>query len=325
MSARGLTQKTRTDNSIVLERAMVTRHYLLRWDLDRCVGCQIGPLVCPKDAITHIEGQIEDGHLTKKSSIDIDPEKCVLCGMCVVMCPTHSIQMTINGKVEVPIQDHEAFPKLIQSTVFNKSDFDWSRKEFVINNCPTNVIGYDETEETMTVDEENCIHCRQCEIATNGAFRVLQPWKGSVTLQRDLCVEGCVACSDICPTRALHIDEEGQLKLADYYCIKCGACMQACPVKPEYEDSELTFESHGITKTIHHQKITNQNALPIFVERWRISHSPVQSGAWIESLRKMADDKAGAVEIDHKRALKRRDLLKALQGSKPFFDQLEEE
>jgi len=46
MSTRGLTQKTRTDTEMILERAMVTRHYLMRWDLEKCVGCQMGPLVC---------------------------------------------------------------------------------------------------------------------------------------------------------------------------------------------------------------------------------------------------------------------------------------
>ena len=81
MPGRGLTQKTQTDREIVLERAMVTRHYIMTWDLDRCVGCQIGPLVCPKDAVIHVEGEIVDGRLAQKSSVDIDADKCVLCGI----------------------------------------------------------------------------------------------------------------------------------------------------------------------------------------------------------------------------------------------------
>jgi hypothetical protein len=56
------------------------------------------------------------------------------------------------------------------------------------------------------------------------------------------------------------------------------------------------------------------------VERWRINHTDVQSGAWIEALRKMADEKAGAVELDRKRALKRRDLLKALVGGNKMME-----
>ena len=58
MSARGLTQKTRTEHEIVLERPMVTRHYVMTWNLDYCVGCEIGPLACPKEAIIHQDGEI---------------------------------------------------------------------------------------------------------------------------------------------------------------------------------------------------------------------------------------------------------------------------
>jgi ferredoxin len=118
----------------------------------------------------------------------------------------------------------------------------------------------------------------------------------------------------------LHIDEEGELTLADYYCIKCGACMQVCPIKPEYEDYEVTFESQGVTKTVVHQRITNADELPVWVERWRIRHTPVQSAAWIEALGKMADEKVGMAEVDRKRALKRRDLLKALVGGKSLLE-----
>jgi len=316
MSGRGTTQKIVTEHEITLERAMVTRHYVMTWDLDRCVGCQIGPLVCPKEAIIHVEGEIVDGRLAKKPSVDIDPERCVLCGICEVMCPKNAITMTINGARENPVLVCGAFPDLIQSTIFDKGRFDWSRKEFVIDNCPTNVISYYGTKDTLVVDNRHCIRCRQCEIASDGAFRVVQPWQGSVELRREKCVEGCLACADICPTRALHINGEGELVLADYYCIKCGACMQVCPVKSEYEEYEFTFESQGVTKTIARTRITNAEELPVWVERWRVRHEPVQSAAWIEALIKMADDKAGAVEIDSKRARKRRDLLKALVGGK---------
>jgi 4Fe-4S ferredoxin len=320
MSGRGITHKTVTAREIELERAMVTRHYVMMWDLDRCVGCQIGPLVCPKDAVTHVEGEIVDGRLVKRASVDIDPDKCVLCGMCEVMCPKNAITLTINGKRENPVLVYEAFPDLIQSTTFDKELFDWSRKDFVIDNCPTNVISYDEEQDTLVVDDSHCIRCRQCEVASDGAFQVTQPWQGKIELRRAKCVEGCLACADICPTRALHIDEEGELVLADYYCIKCGACMQVCPIKPDYEEYEVTFESQGVTHTRTHQRITNADELPVWVERWRVRHEPVQSAAWIEALIKLADDKTGAAEIDTKRALKRRDLLKALAGGSKLLE-----
>jgi hypothetical protein len=71
---------------------------------------------------------------------------------------------------------------------------------------------------------------------------------------------------------------------------------------------------------VTHERITNAPDLPIWVERWRVRHTPVQSAAWLEALAKMADDKAGSVEIDRKRALRRRDLLKALVGAAALLE-----
>lgn len=299
---------------MVLERSMVTRHYIMQWDLERCVGCQLGPLVCPKDAITHVDAVLEDGRMVEKQSVDVDPEKCILCGECVEVCPVNAITMTINGQPEIPVINYEAFPTFIQSTSFDKDAFDWKKKDFVIENCPTNVISEDKDAKNLVVDDEHCIRCRQCEVASDGAFHVVQPWQGSVKLQREYCQEGCLACADICPTRALHINNDGELTLAEYYCIKCGACVQICPVEAEVEDYEVKVESQGVTKVVQHQRVTNADKLPIWVERWRVRHEPVKSGAWVQALLDLADEKAEMVEIDRKRAIKRRDLIVALKG-----------
>lgn len=314
MHGRGNTTAIKIEKEIILERAMVTRHYSMRWDLEYCVGCQIGPSICPFDAITHVDAVLENGRMAVKQAVDIDPEKCVFCGMCVEMCPVSVISLIVNGEKENPVINYEAFPSLVQSTTFNKRKFDFSRKDFVIENCPGKVISYDEEKNTMVVDDEHCIRCRQCEVASDGAFQVEQPWKGSIVLQREKCVEGCLACADICPTRALHINENGELVLADYFCIKCGACMQICPVKAETEEYEIEAEAYGVTKKVTHERITNADDLPVYVERWRVAHTPVVSAAWTAALERLADDKAGMVEIDRNRALKRRDLLLALKG-----------
>lgn len=314
MSNRGKTFKKRNAHEMTLERPMVTRHYLMTWDLDRCVGCQMGPTACPKDALTHVDGEIVDGRMATPPSVDVDPDACVMCGICVEICPVHAIDMQINHKPENPVLEFDAFPEVRGNISFDKSMFDFSRKEFVIDNCPTSVISYDDEKETMLIQYEDCIRCRQCEVASDGAFSVIQPWEGSVELRKENCVEGCVACADVCPTRALHINDDGELVLADYYCIKCGACMHACPIKPEFIEEEFTFESQGLTLTRTHQKLVNEDELAIKVERWRVHHKPIKSAAWIETLRKLADNKASAVEIDRKRALKRKDLILALRG-----------
>lgn len=313
---RGSTLKVRTDTTLILERKMVTHHDVLRWDLDRCVGCQLGPQVCPKEAIQHTGGAIVDGRMGSKLQVDVDAAACVFCGMCVVMCPVNAITLTLNGEPSIPVQAYEAFPYLDESNVFDRELFDWDKRDFVIDNCPTDAISYDEMADTLVVDDALCIHCRQCEVASDGAFTVRQPWEGTVVLRRDACVEGCLACADVCPTRALHIDDTGELVLADYYCIKCGACVQICPVEPIFETSEVPLESQGVAYVKTLTRVANADALPIWVERWRVRHSPVQSGAWVEALAKLADEKASMIEIERKRAIKRHDLIVALKGGR---------
>ncbi len=323
--SRGIPKKTKTEHEMTIARPMVTRNYLMRWDLDRCVGCQIGPIVCPKEALTHVEAELQDGRIVKRASVDVDETKCVNCGICVVSCPTHAISLTVNGKPEIPVIEYGAYPEFITKTIFRKEKFDFSLKEFLIDNCPTGVISYDEVRDTMRVDFDNCIHCRQCEVASKGAFEVRQAWVGSVELHRERCVEGCLACADICPTRALHIDDSGELVLADYYCIKCGACMEVCPIKAEYAEEPFEFESQGMTLQRTLKRLTNENELPIKVERWRVNHTEVSSASWIEALRKVSDDKAKSVEIDRKRALRRADLIDALRGNLTAKTQLKKE
>ena len=300
---------------MTINRHMLTRNYWMIWDLDNCVGCQIVPTVCPKEALSHVPAVLEDGRILQRASVDVDETKCTNCGICVEACPTHAIELTVNGKAENPVIAYGAFPEFDAKTIFRKDKFDFTLKDFIIENCPTNVISYDEKRDTMRVVFEDCIHCRQCEVASKGAFEVRQPWVGSVVLNREKCLPECFACADICPTRALHINDDGELVLADYYCIKCGACMQVCPVKPEYEEETFTFESHGMLHTRARKKLVNKSTLPIVVERWRINHSDVSSAAWIEALRKLSDDKAKSVEIDRKRALRRADLIEALRGN----------
>ncbi|MEA4811936.1 MAG: 4Fe-4S binding protein [Anaerolineaceae bacterium] len=315
MSVRGIAQKYKNEHEMSIHRAMITRDYWMKWNFTKCVGCEICSIVCPKGALTQVKAVLEDGHMVKKQSVEVDEKKCVNCGCCVEACPTHAICITINGKKENPVLDYGVFPEFLSKTVFHQELFNFRLKDFVIDNCSVDVISYDAERKTMRVDFENCIHCRQCEVASDGAFTVEQAWAGSVELHEERCLPGCVACTEICPTSALTQNNEGKVCLADYYCIKCGACMQICPIKPQYEEKEFEFESNGVRVKRSYQELSNADDLAIKVERWRVNHSPVSSATWVEALRKLSDDKAKAVEIDRKRALKRKDLIIALRGT----------
>ena len=51
-----------------------------------------------------------------------------------------------------------------------------------------------------------------------------------VKVDRDLCV-GCGACSGVCLTGSLELDDEGKTKVNEDTCIDCGACVASCPVE----------------------------------------------------------------------------------------------
>jgi len=313
---RGTTLKRWEGNKLILERKMVTHHDVMVWDMDKCVGCQLGPHICKFEAETHTAGTVVDGRMATKLIVDVDPETCVFCGMCTAMCPVHAISQTLNGEDYNPVLAFEAFPPFADSNQFDRKAFNWDLKDFVLENCPTEAISYHEAAHTLVIDQEACIRCRQCEVASDGAFHVEQRWEGTVTLRREKCIEGCLACADICPTRALHVNDEGELVLADYYCIHCGACVQICPVDPVIEDVTVTLTSQGVTYERSYPKVMNASEMPIWVERWRARHAPVESGAWVAAIERLADPKAAQVEIENKRAEKRRELIVALEGDK---------
>jgi ferredoxin len=52
----------------------------------------------------------------------------------------------------------------------------------------------------------------------------------SITRDEKLCVE-CGACTAICPTAALYMDEERHLAFDVDKCVVCTRCINLCPVK----------------------------------------------------------------------------------------------
>lgn len=50
-----------------------------------------------------------------------------------------------------------------------------------------------------------------------------------VTVDKEICI-GCGACTGVCPTGAMSLDEEGKAGCDPELCIDCGACVATCPV-----------------------------------------------------------------------------------------------
>ena len=90
----------------------------------------------------------------------------------------------------------------------------------------------------------DCVKCT--EVCPTGALFSLLPeakrlvQMGKVQFVREDCIvvtkkTDCGACSEHCPTKAVHMVPEGKLSIPEVnneICVGCGACEHACPVKP---------------------------------------------------------------------------------------------
>lgn len=290
---RGTTIKRTDDQSLELDRKMITRSHLLTLIRQRCVGCELCTAVCPQEAMALVKGVVENGQLVERPTIDIDPDKCNFCGMCVVVCPVNALSMLVDGEAHIPVWDFEAFPELIKEIKWDGANLLKSAADKVVEVCPTDVITVEARRDkkgkvtavkSVQVDTSNCIYCKQCEVASPETFQATHPFEGIIHLQRSLCPSGCQACADICPSHALFM-EDGNLMLDDRFCVYCGACTGVCPA-PE----------------------------ALLVRRHRVRHTPVKSGAWIAAVEKLISAEMAAQELDMKSQAKRRSVLEFMPG-----------
>lgn len=291
---RGVTEKHETENGLALERRMITRVHQLDLDRKRCVGCEMCSMVCPQEAITLTPAVVENGHIVTRPSIDIDPAKCNFCGECVVVCHAHALALRINGEARIPVLEYEAFPVLTREITINPAGLPIELVDQVEAVCPTHVIDVSvERDEAgnavavkdIVVDLSNCIYCKQCEAVAPKAFRVQHPFEGVIRLDATKCPEGCEACAEICPTHTLTV-QDGEVTLDDRFCIYCKACIHVCPV-PE----------------------------ALHVERYRVKHTPIKSGAWVNAVEELISAEHASDELDAKSQSKRRRAIAFLLGA----------
>lgn len=292
---RGTTVKHTTDEKLVLERKMIVNPYRLELARDKCIGCQIGILACPKEAVVLSPALLEDGRLAKKPLVDIDTAKCNFCGECVILCPVGALRMTVNREAKIPTVEMEAFPTLTKEIAVEVEKCEPTCELACQESCPVDCIEVEvERDEEgklirildVKIDREKCIYCVQCEAACpEGAITVTKPWEGHVALDISRCPEGCQACVDVCPTDAL-LMKDGQLILDERFCLYCGACQEVCP------------EEGAIVVTRH-----------------RVLHSQIKSSAWKDALEKLVSFEAAVQELEAKSQAKRRERICFLPGA----------
>ncbi len=134
--------------------------------------------------------------------------KCVSCNLCIGVCPT---------KVLRPLSTRVTFPDASKPHMnYAKAYCSYECTECQ-KICPTGAIA------AQSLEEKKLTKIGQAD---------LRPY---------LCIpfaehRDCGACGEICPTGAIEMIEKSGVRipvLQNQYCIGCGACQSACPVKPE--------------------------------------------------------------------------------------------
>jgi len=236
--------------------------------------------ICPQEAIQMTPPIVEKGRLIRRLEINLDSSKCNFCGECVVLCPMNAIQMIVNGERKIPIVESKAFPALLKER-FTSLELCEPSCEFACEKaCPRQAIKVrvegkrkDPKILSVDVDLKKCIFCKQCmDACPYGAIEVKEFFLGIHQLNATLCPEGCVACTEICPSKSLEIDEDGKPVVDEKFCIHCGACERVCEVACKEK--------------------------PIDVKITGVRHTDVESGAWTSALKKLASEGAMAKEVN---------------------------
>lgn len=285
------TVKQDTADKLSLEWRLHLKNFKVTLEKKRCVGCQICSLACPKEAIKLEKQSKLEGQKAKKAFVDIDLKKCNFCGICDVTCPYGAIRLTLNGEHALNVLEKESFPELIRDIVVdtNQCPKDCGECEDV---CPLSLIkikrvGYDgkqvENIDSLTqsqkrrvkisldIGKEYCPTCRICEFKCEpGAIKVRKMIEGKISIDQKKCPEGCTNCLDVCPIKGTLFlsDDDNKVYINEIFCDYCGACKVVCPI-----DEAL------------------------IIERTKIHHSPVRSGAWNKALEKLTSPVNAAKEL----------------------------
>jgi 4Fe-4S ferredoxin len=304
------TIKEETQNALTLRWVLHVQDYKLVLDKNRCVGCQICSLACPKEAIKTEKKPKVQGKKAQKPKVDVDLAKCNFCGICDITCPYGAIKVTSNDKHALSVIEKESFPQLVRVIQVNENKCNADCLEME-DPCPLDLItvqlqspdgktvenprSLSATERTglrvrVDVDKEHCPCCKVCEVKLPpGVMHVRKFLQGKIDIHDEKCPEGCTDCLDVCPIAgALYLSEEDKkVRANETFCVYCGACKIVCPV-----DEALEFK------------------------RTHIEHTPVHSGAWNKALERLTSPIEMTKELKTKGSLRARESVKKRVGLK---------
>ncbi|MEM1883807.1 MAG: 4Fe-4S binding protein, partial [Candidatus Bathyarchaeia archaeon] len=228
--------KNEDSSSLLLERIMYTKRYTLFLDRNRCVGCELCEIACPKEAIKVIKPSEfkEMEEPPKKITATVSEDKCNFCGICSEICIFGAFKQSVDGKDFIPVLESESFPRIIHEVKIDESKCPPGCR-ICEEACPLHLINvkFDSERKVIKVDvdSEHCPGCRICEAkCPYNAIHTRKIITGVIKINVDLCPEGCRYCVDACPIPdVLSIADDGKVRVNESFCVYCGACKKACP------------------------------------------------------------------------------------------------
>lgn len=293
--------KNEDQNKLVIERVLHAKRYSLTLDKKKCTGCGICMEACPREAIAVTTTPKIEGEDAKPPKLAISEEKCTYCGICNALCPYGALSLKINGEHIIPVVNSESFPQLIREIVVDETKCGLGCME-IKEPCPLDLIkvsvntpdGKEVAEGTyrsnkeklkiaLKIDKNSCPCCKICETKfPEGTIRVEKIFEGKLRINREKCPKGCHDCLDVCPIPGvLYLFNDGKVHINELNCVYCGVCKMVCPKEDALE-----------------------------LNRTRIRHTKVRSGAWNKALEKLASTEAMTKELKTKSAKRRHESVK---------------
>lgn len=214
-------------------------------DQEKCNRCTICEDVCPRDAIdrnvpefegTEADGAKRQSALESKTTFKVDDEKCTLCGICGELCQAidvrHKPFSADSGKVEGEV-------------LWDESKCDGCK--VCVDMCPTEAIAVERTvtankmKGEVQIVKEDCCTCTWCSTnCPTEAITIEKLIEGEIEFHSEKCPGGCSTCVEVCPANAIYLPAakpasemagavEATIAVNKDLCIKCGACVNACP------------------------------------------------------------------------------------------------
>ena len=207
-------------SKFVITRKTHLEERKLIYNSELCVGCGMCAEVC-------LSGCIKLNHpLYDRFRIVINAENCYLCGVCSEVCIFNAIDVISNGK---SIKDMPCSPRysVVYSIDTSKCPEGCNACELA---CPRNALKCESKDGKTIVlrNETLCVYCTSCKLACpEGAILVEKPISGEIKIDTEKC-QLCGFCAEICPTKAIKIDDG--IKVKEDICIYCKTCEKVCAV-----------------------------------------------------------------------------------------------